>query len=618
MYIITVIPIQRGIGKETLTYFTSSDIELGSLVKVPLRKQIIDALVILVEDARSKKTDIKSATFTLRKLDKIVGKPFLPEAFMKMVNETARHHAATTGSVLNVLLPKKILNSANLFKVKNTEDKKQTNLLKSDLEEIQKGIRKQKNNVKGNVERFEGTLVERIEHYKEQITENKHGSSVIIVPTKIQEAAFKCRWRPSTHDQSTNPEDMPLIILPSSLIDIPPDISLIIIEDIGANYKGISRPFIDYRFAIGNYAKKIGAHLIEGMSHSLTTSEKSSNIKRYIDEHKKEDKAYTSLGKYMEQDILGLKKNAGHIFILGTRTGHSGTVLCQDCGATVMCPRCNSPFTLHLKKAQDEYNNLLCHHCGYKESAARKCESCGGWRLKAFGLGIEKIEEDIKAFIEKQKIDTDIIRIDSTLKLTPKKIQEMIKKHFENEHSILIGTEILLPYLINETLNGKTNDASYIASLDTLLSLPDFSINDKISRLLGGLEETTRLRVIVQTKNPKNLLLKNWQEGTSSKFAAQEERDKKTFNYPPYGTFVKISVKGRKEKAAKEMQTVASETKRWKPMVFPAFIKSIKNQHILHALITLPSEAWPDEELLDILLSLPPSVTVEVNPRSLL
>ena len=66
------------------------------------------------------------------------------------------------------------------------------------------------------------------------------------------------------------------------------------------------------------------------------------------------------------------------------------------------------------------------------------------------------------------------------------------------------------------------------------------------------------------------------------------------------------------------MKKIEALTKAWNPMVFPAFIKSVLNQHILHALIVVPKETWVDEELLAILRGLPPSVTIEVNPRSLL
>ena len=60
MYVITVIPIARGIGKEVLSYFTATKTEIGALVSVPLRKKMIEALVVRSVDAREMKTEIRS------------------------------------------------------------------------------------------------------------------------------------------------------------------------------------------------------------------------------------------------------------------------------------------------------------------------------------------------------------------------------------------------------------------------------------------------------------------------------------------------------------------------------------------------------------------------------
>ena len=115
MNVITVIPISRGIGKETLSYFTASDVALGSLVEVPLRKKYVSALVVASADVRSMKAKLRGADFSLRKVEKLMAKPFLPEAFMRTVEEMAEFHAATIGATLNVMLPKKVLKSAVAF-----------------------------------------------------------------------------------------------------------------------------------------------------------------------------------------------------------------------------------------------------------------------------------------------------------------------------------------------------------------------------------------------------------------------------------------------------------------------------------------------------------------------
>lgn len=585
MNVITVIPISRGIGKETLSYFTSSAVELGSLVEVPLRKKFVEGLVIEIKDVRSMKSQLKTADFSLRKVEKLVSRPFVPAAFMKTVEEVAQWHAATVGATLKVMLPKK-----NLMGIGSRSSRQH--------DSAESAMRKTKEEF-FPVRVFKGTLTERIEHYKKELAKNT--MVIIVVPTKERQDTLKKQF------------DVP-ILLPSAIIEIPLGTSLIIIEEATSQaYKSMSRPFVDFRFALEKYAQCIGADIIKGVEGL------DPKVKKIVEEHKKEEGVtFSSIGKELENDIKKLRESPVHLFILGTRKGHSGTVLCQDCSHVFRCTRCDAPLTLHLKSAKEDFNTMLCHHCGYKTTARTGCPICGGWRLKAYGLGIEKIEEDVQALIKKFRIKPYIQRIDSTLKLTPKHIRDFLKTHYEKPCSILIGTELLLPYLANMTLEDKRNNASYIASLDTLLSLPDFSINEKIWKTLSILDDITEMKVVIQTRNVEHPLLDAWKKGDGEKFWKQELEDRKQFNYPPHGVLIKISIKGRKDMIGREMKKIETLLQNFKPMVFPAFIKAIKNQHILHALITLPKDRWVDEELLTLLRSLPPSVTIEVNPRSLL
>ena len=61
MYIIEVIPISRGIGADSLSYFTSKEVNIGSIVKVPLRNKSINSIVISIKNAEEIKSDIDSA-----------------------------------------------------------------------------------------------------------------------------------------------------------------------------------------------------------------------------------------------------------------------------------------------------------------------------------------------------------------------------------------------------------------------------------------------------------------------------------------------------------------------------------------------------------------------------
>ena len=71
MYIIEVIPITRSIGSDTLSYFTTKPVSLGDIVDIPLRNKTVHGIVISIKKAEDMKSEIKTAGFALKKIEKI-------------------------------------------------------------------------------------------------------------------------------------------------------------------------------------------------------------------------------------------------------------------------------------------------------------------------------------------------------------------------------------------------------------------------------------------------------------------------------------------------------------------------------------------------------------------
>ena len=82
MRVLEVIPIAKGIPVETLTYFTGSDVSLGSIVKVPLRKKIIPAIVVSIREVEDLKSEIKNSAYALKKIEKMNSYNFFRKEFI--------------------------------------------------------------------------------------------------------------------------------------------------------------------------------------------------------------------------------------------------------------------------------------------------------------------------------------------------------------------------------------------------------------------------------------------------------------------------------------------------------------------------------------------------------
>jgi len=90
MKIINVIPLSRGIFKETLSYFASKDIPVGSIVTVEVRKKNIGALVVSTEDAEKVKTKIRTSSYQMKKIEAVAVKYFFLPQFVKAAKETVK------------------------------------------------------------------------------------------------------------------------------------------------------------------------------------------------------------------------------------------------------------------------------------------------------------------------------------------------------------------------------------------------------------------------------------------------------------------------------------------------------------------------------------------------
>jgi len=259
MKIIEVIPISRGIGKETLSYFTGEDLKPGAIVSVPLRSKSISALVVTVQDVSDMKSSIKSAPYAIKKIDKLAHHDFLSAEFVESVVEAGRRAAATTGSILNTLIPKAILEQA--------PKKIRLPTLASDFHHIHEEFV------------LQAGFDERVGQYKSLIRESfARRQSVFVCTPSIQDArriyealakgiesytvilhgGLSAGTLLKTWNQALESVHPLLIIGTGKFLCLPRnDISLLIIEKENAKgYKTLHRPFLDIRTFAEIFAKK--------------------------------------------------------------------------------------------------------------------------------------------------------------------------------------------------------------------------------------------------------------------------------------------------------------------------------------------------------------------------
>ena len=265
--IVTVTPISKGIGKETLAYFTSRDIKVGALVTVPLRNRNVPALVMGVEEVTYSKTDIKAANFKLKKISANKGYALLP-SFVRATELTSQYFASKTGAVIEALVPDTILKNPPTIKItetknadsKNTQIKQERLLLQADDDErtsIYKSLIREEFAKKQSIFLCTPTIndAERIAHILSRgIKEHTY-----ILHSELGKKEILSRWK-----RVLNSKHPVLIIATGTFLSIPrEDIGTIIIEkEHSPSYKISYRPFIDIRTFAEIYTKEQNKRLI--------------------------------------------------------------------------------------------------------------------------------------------------------------------------------------------------------------------------------------------------------------------------------------------------------------------------------------------------------------------
>ena len=225
-----------------------------------------------------------------------------------------------------------------------------------------------------------------------------------------------------------------------------------------------------------------------------------------------------------------LKEKRQTILFLNRR-GYSTFIMCRECGYTVKCKNCDISLTYHKTE-----NKLKCHYCGYEENLVTICPECQSTKIRYFGTGTQRLEQEInKIFPQASTIRMDIDTV------SKKNSHEQILNTFRDEGiDILIGTQMVVKghHFPNVTLVG-------VIAADSSLNIDDYRANERTFQLLTQVagragRENLDGQVIIQTYNPEDFSIQCAKEQNYQKFYNTEIALRKQLKYPPYCDIILI------------------------------------------------------------------------------
>ena len=245
------------------------------------------------------------------------------------------------------------------------------------------------------------------------------------------------------------------------------------------------------------------------------------------------------LSSKLYNDIEQNLKEKRQTILFLNRRGFSTFVMCRECGYTAKCKNCNISMTYHKVE-----NKLKCHYCGYEEPVVSVCPKCNSTKIRYFGTGTQKLEQEInKIFPDAKTIRMDIDTV------TKKNSHEEILNKFKNENiDILIGTQMVVKghHFPNVTLVG-------VIAADSSLNIDDYRASERTFQILtqvagrAGREELPG-KVIIQTYTPENFSITCAKEQNYKKFFDTEIALRKQLKYPPFCDIILIGFNSLSEK----------------------------------------------------------------------
>ncbi|OIN67843.1 primosomal protein N' [Exiguobacterium sp. KRL4] len=211
--------------------------------------------------------------------------------------------------------------------------------------------------------------------------------------------------------------------------------------------------------------------------------------------------------------------------LLLNRRGYTTFVLCRDCGETLQCPHCAVNLTYHQHQ-----DCLKCHYCGFEAQMPKTCPACESKKIRQFGTGTQKIEEELAHLIPEAKI----IRMDQDTTSRKGAHEKLLNAFERGEGNILLGTQMIAKGLDfpNVTLVG-------VIAADATLGIPDFRASERTFQLItqvSGRAGRGALagQSIIQTYNPEHYVIQTAKQHDYEAFYKREMQLRKLGGHPPF------------------------------------------------------------------------------------
>ena len=226
--------------------------------------------------------------------------------------------------------------------------------------------------------------------------------------------------------------------------------------------------------------------------------------------------------------------SGNQVILFHNRRGFAPVAQCPKCGWVKKCDNCDVSLTYHRST-----NLLECHYCGATYRVPETCPACCEPGIEQKGYGTERIEEQTEQLFSGAKI----LRMDLDSTRNKSSYSDIIDDFSSGKAKILVGTQ-----MVTKGLDFEKVSLVGVMNADSVINYPDFRSAERAFNMLEQVSGRAgrrgeQGRVVVQTYNPDNPLLKFVVNHDYEGFYNQEIEERKKYAYPPFSRVIYIYLK---------------------------------------------------------------------------
>src|SRR5438105_11296336 len=143
---------------------------------------------------------------------------------------------------------------------------------------------------------------------------------------------------------------------------------------------------------------------------------------------------FSPLSRELQAAIGGSLERGEQSILFLNRRGLATFVLCRDCGQARECLHCSVALVYHASLGR-----LQCHYCGRTEPLPRRCPACGSRYIKSFGIGTERVEQEVRSLLPAARV----LCLDRDVMKTPDAADLVFDQMRSGAADVLVGTQLV-------------------------------------------------------------------------------------------------------------------------------------------------------------------------------